>query len=580
MTREVIPYEKSQIRSSKVDLSILIPSRNEMFLNKTVENILENIEGNTEIIVVADGNWPDPPVADNTKVTLIYNPTALGQRAATNQAARYSRAKFIMKCDAHCKFDKGFDVKLMADCEYDWTIVPRMYNLHGFDWVCKKCGDRRYQGPTPTSCPKCDNTTEFERDILWKEKHNPQSDFFRFDKELHFQYWREFKNRPEAQADLAPTMSLLGACWFMHRQRYWDLGGSDELHGSWGQMGTEIACKSWLSGGKLLVNKKTWFAHLFRTQGGDFGFPYPNPGIKRARQRSRDLWFGNQWPKAKYQLSWLVEKFSPVPEWEDMKPKKIEEKPPEIILGGTLTKGMLYYTDNQLDERIMKIVQKNLEVQSNGHKIVSVSLKPLGFGENIVLPLDRGYLTMAKQQLAGLEALDTDIVFMVEHDILYPSCHFDFTPPKKDVFYYNLNWWKVRVDDGQALHFRAKQVSGCCAYRDILIEYFRNRVRLMESGEIGGRRHFEPGNKFHDAYAKQTTHGFDTWNSEIPYVDIRHKTTVSRNVFDPSGYRSKVQDWVLADEIPGWGVTKGRFWEFLEDALRRSDQPKEVGQAL
>ncbi len=583
-----------------MDLSILIPSRNEMFLAKTIENILENIQGNTEIIVVCDGNWPDPQVPDNPKVTMIYHPEAIGQRAATNEAAKLSRAKFIMKADAHCSFDKGFDVKLMVDCEYDWTIVPRMYNLHAFDWKCKKCGDMRYQGPTPTSCPKCDNKTEFERVIFWKEKHNPESDFFRFDKELHFQYWREFKKRPEGQPDLAPTMSLLGACWFMHRKRFWDLDGCDEETGSWGQQGTEVACKTWLSGGKLLVNKKTWFSHMFRTQGLDFGFPYPNPGIKTARKRSHHLWIGNNWEKQIYPLSWLLDKFKPIPDWHDPLGteilKQVTEKGEKFIKGANLpgvegvtrpsqkddlskvsidTKpkklsiGMLYYTDNQLDDRIMKVVQKNLEYQCNGHRLVSVSLKPMSFGENIVLPLRRGHLAMAKQQLAGLEKLDTDIVFMVEHDIIYPACHFDFIPPRKDVFYYNLNWWKVRQTDGQALHFKAKQVSGLCAYRDILIEYYRNRVRLIESGEIGGRRHFEPGSHYRDAYNKLTTHGFDTWFSEIPYVDIRHGTVVTRNIFDPSGYRGQVTDWTMSDSVPKYGVSKGRFNEFLDDIEKR-----------
>ena len=37
------------------DLSILIPARNEMFLAKTIENILANIEGNTEVIAVLLG---------------------------------------------------------------------------------------------------------------------------------------------------------------------------------------------------------------------------------------------------------------------------------------------------------------------------------------------------------------------------------------------------------------------------------------------------------------------------------------------------------------------------------------------
>ena len=160
-----------------------------------------------------------------------------------------SRAKYIMKVDAHCSFDEGFDVKLMEDSPYDWTIVPRMYNLHAFNWKCNACRHERYQGPTPEKCEKCENTTDFERVIYWREKRNPTSDHMRFDSDLHFQYWTDFKKRPEAKADLAPTMSLIGACWFMHRERYWELDGMDERHGSWGQMGTEIACKSWLSGG-------------------------------------------------------------------------------------------------------------------------------------------------------------------------------------------------------------------------------------------------------------------------------------------------------------------------------------------
>ena len=45
-----------------MDLSILIPARNEMFLARTVKDILAHIEGDTEIIVVCDGNWPDPPI--------------------------------------------------------------------------------------------------------------------------------------------------------------------------------------------------------------------------------------------------------------------------------------------------------------------------------------------------------------------------------------------------------------------------------------------------------------------------------------------------------------------------------------
>jgi hypothetical protein len=113
----------------------------------------------------------------------------------------------------------------------------------------------------------------------------------------------------------------------MERKRYWALDGLDEKHGSWGQMGVEIACKSWLSGGAQKVNKKTWFAHMFRTQPG-FGFPYPNPGTG-ARKYSRDLWLNNKWSKQQNKLSWLLDKFWPIKGWTEEDLKVVKEGEPK-----------------------------------------------------------------------------------------------------------------------------------------------------------------------------------------------------------------------------------------------------------
>ena len=55
------------------DLSIIIPARNEMFTAKTVENILENIEADTEFIVVLDGALTDPGIPKHDKVNIIKN---------------------------------------------------------------------------------------------------------------------------------------------------------------------------------------------------------------------------------------------------------------------------------------------------------------------------------------------------------------------------------------------------------------------------------------------------------------------------------------------------------------------------
>ena len=307
------------------DLSVIIPARCEMFLKRTIEDVLENMEADTEIIVICDGNWPEPSVQDHPRVTIVHHTESIGQRAATNEGARISQAKFVMKADAHCSFGKGFDRILMEDCQPDWTMIPMLYNLHAFDWKCLSCGDRTYQGAKPESCKKCQGT-EFEMVMVWKprEGKGPYVSW-RFDNKMHFKQWRKHCRRPEAKGDLVETLSFAGPCFFIHRDRYWELGGCDEGHGSWGQFGSEWACKSWLSGGKLITTRKTWFAHMFRTgnfrgsgyAGGSFPYPLAVEAQEYAKKYSQDLWLNDRWPKAKYPLKWLIDKFAPVPGWED-----------------------------------------------------------------------------------------------------------------------------------------------------------------------------------------------------------------------------------------------------------------------
>jgi glycosyltransferase involved in cell wall biosynthesis len=422
-------------------LSVIIPARNELFLYKTIEDLLKNIRGEgTEIIAVLDGEWPYIGIEDNPKLTLIHHNQSIGQRAATNEAARLSRAKYLIKLDAHCSVDEGFDIKMMEVMQDNWTMVPVMRNLHAFDWVCKKCGHRRYQGPTPKSCPKCDNTVEFAMDMVWIAKTNPQSTSYCFDSEPHFQYFREFKERPEAKGDLTETMSLQGSCFMVTRDKFFELDLCDESWGSWGSQGIEVSCKTHTSGGKVIVNHKTWYAHMFRTQGGDFGFPYKLSGkqVSHAKKYAKDLFFNNKWDKQIYPLSYVLDKFWPVPGWSDEEREKITNAGKEFYAKRTqpksIKKGLVYYTDNRLDPTIMKAVQDNLVKCCPDYEIISVSLEPIDFGKNIVLNEKRGYLTMFKQILAGLEASSADIVFLVEHDVLYSKEHFDFIPPKDDVF--------------------------------------------------------------------------------------------------------------------------------------------------
>ena len=556
------------------DLSIIIPARNEMFLKNTIDNIFANREGSTEVIAVLDGNWPIEPLEDHDDLRLIYNCQSIGQRAATNQAARLSKAKYLMKCDAHCSFDKGFDIKMMSKMHDNWTMAPLMRNLHAFDWVCEQ-GHRRYQGPSGP-CLECGKATV--RDILWKAKDSPKSVSYCFDSTPHFQYFGEYAKRPEGQGDITETMSLQGSCFMLTRDKYWELGVCDENFGSWGSQGIEVAVKTWLSGGKVMVNKKTWYAHMFRTQGGDFGFPYPISvkDQEKAKQYARDLFFNNKWEKQIRPLSWLVDKFWPVKGWneEDLKnlkankfkfkgshkAYKTEEIEPFDSAQGEPTeegptKGIIFYTDNQLKLKIAHRVQDQLRKISEAKHIpiVSASLKPMShFGsKNIYLPLERGYLTMFKQILAALEASTADIIYFAEHDVLYHSSHFDFNPPRKDIYYYNQNWWRVRVTDGFAVHWDANQVSGLVAYRELLLKFYRERIAEVEKNGYKAKMGFEPGGR-----NSKLTSG---WKSEYPNVDIRHGHNVSKDKWSLKDFRDKTTSKnfrIAKKEIPGWGKTK------------------------
>lgn len=546
------------------DLSILIPARNEQFLARTIQDILEHAEGDTEIITVLDGNWPHPPIEDRPRVHLIYHSESVGQRTATNEAAQMSTARYVMKVDAHCSFDQGFDVKLMADMQDNWTMVPIMRNLHAFDWVCDNCGHRMYQGPTPTGCPTCGEP--MRQDMVWVAKPSPQSKAYCFDAEPHFQYFGEFSKRPEGKGDLTETMSLQGSCFLMTRAKYLEMDACDESLGSWGSQGIEVACKTWLSGGRVMVSHKTWYAHLFRTQGGDFSFPYPLGGkqVERAKEGVRRLFFEGAWPKQVRPLSWLVEKFWPVPGWSeaDLEGQKEREKRTLPV------RGVVYYTDNRLDVGIMNACQGQLARCANGYQVISVSLKPLDFGRNITLEAERGILTMFRQILAGLEANTAEIVFLCEHDVLYHPSHFQFVPLRRDVFYYNENVWKVDAATGQALFYYCKQTSGLCAYRELLIEHYRKRVALVEKNGFSRKMGFEPGT--HNRKERVDDYKADRWMSEYPNIDIRHgrNLTPSRWSQDQFRDRRNCQGWTMADEVPGWGRTKGRFEEFLNEVTR------------
>jgi len=317
------------------DISICIPSRNEEFLKNTVEDILKNKEANTEIIVGLDGEWSSPPLEQHSDVNVVYVPESIGQRGITKTCAKLSKAKYIIKCDAHCSFDKGFDRKMIDAFEEvgdNVVIIPVMRNLMAFNWKCHHCGHKWYQDKKHDVCPKCGKSDKIRKKMLWKPRRGVHSTSYCFDSTPTFKYFEDWKHREPYISDkknkgLTETMSIQGSFFMITRENYFSLDIDDETLGSWGHQGITVACKMWLSGGRVLCNHKTWYSHLFRTKSGVFGFPWPVSG--RAQQKTKknvkDLFWNQKWPKQKYPVSSVVEQFWPVNGWTDDDLAKLKE---------------------------------------------------------------------------------------------------------------------------------------------------------------------------------------------------------------------------------------------------------------
>lgn len=244
----------------------------------------------------------------------------------------------------------------------------------------------------------------------------------------------------------------------------------------------------------------------------------------------------------------------------------------ELVLDKNM-KGIIYYTDFHCDSFIREICLAQLKKAFTGD-IISVSLnKPLDLGRNIVMKGERSNTMMIRQILTALEASTADVVFFTEHDVLYNPTHFEFTPPKDNVFYYNLNNWRWDFPKDRAISYNElTSLSQMCVYREWALEHYRKRLkRLIDSGfdkqdGIGNMQPvwvralgYEPGTK------RRRIGGFsddvsERWRSELPNVDIRHGMTLSNPKTKFTSFKHPPTGWkeVTLDEIPGWDL-KGMF---------------------
>ena len=278
-------------------LSVIIPSFKDPFLQNTIDSLLENAEGGIEVIPVLDGYVEE--LKEDSRVRVIVLEKNRGMRGATNTGLKAAKGEFIMKCDSHCAFGKGFDKILIG--EPNWLTIPRRYSLDEVSWT--------------------------------KDESRPVRDYHYYTFPVPNKYgygmysleWPQMA-RERAEYEIDDTMTFQGSCWFANRRYFMEhvglLDGRREAYGSFAVEQLEIGMKYWLGGGEVKVNKGAWYAHLHKMKrhynAGIYHKTYKNNKHTVASNIwSAKHWMNNEEPNMIHKTEWLVEKFWPLPHWPE-----------------------------------------------------------------------------------------------------------------------------------------------------------------------------------------------------------------------------------------------------------------------
>lgn len=273
-------------------LSIAIPSKNEVFLKRTILDCLEKAQGEIEIFPILDGyDLPDDQIIIDPRVHYIkLDPKPYSQkRHGVNKAVSLAKGEYVMSLDAHCMLAPGFDLQLAKDHEHHWVQIPRRHRLDAENWSLQPQVDKR---------PPID----YEY-IMWPLQFNPVA--------LHGFKW---DSRTLERWDIAidDTIQFQGSCWFMTKDWFLEMGFMQiEGYTGWGQEAEEISMTTWKNGGRVVTNKNTWYAHLHK--GPKYGRMYH---LSREENRRSYAYSYNKWVLENRDFfESLVEKFMPMPGW-------------------------------------------------------------------------------------------------------------------------------------------------------------------------------------------------------------------------------------------------------------------------
>jgi len=274
---------------SKVSFIIAARGEKPQNLQRTLDSIYQNATGEFEVIVGFDGEPYFNYLATKDNYKEIRFPSVVGIKTNLNALAAVATGKYLFKLDAHCSVGERIDEIMQEDISDDWIVMPR-FKIIKDDWsIQMRDGKEEFYDYFYLCCPFTD----------------PKG--FRFKAGGH---WRE---RTDERLDtlIDETPQIHGSGWFINKDRYFELGGFPNIdpYGH-AQEPIWLALKNQLMGGKCMVNKKTWYAHLHQ-QGNKRGY-----SMDKAQEDKSYLLASTTFMKDPRIIPWL-EKNMPMPTWPD-----------------------------------------------------------------------------------------------------------------------------------------------------------------------------------------------------------------------------------------------------------------------
>jgi len=219
-------------------LSIVIPSYKDPSIYPTIDSLVENSElKDVEIIVVLDGYWISEPFREDFDIKTVHMGKNRNMRESINTAVRLAQGEYIMRTDEHCMFAPGYDKELVNSMEDNWIMTAKRFYLDPDKWEVM---DKK-----PVVYEKLKIRDMGDGMHKWEGR-----------------VWRQ-REKDRKSYDIDETMAMQGSMWIM-KKSWWDdvIGELDsERYGDMYQDSHEMQFKTWKAGGKLMVNKNTWFAH-------------------------------------------------------------------------------------------------------------------------------------------------------------------------------------------------------------------------------------------------------------------------------------------------------------------------------